>query len=207
MMLSEADLEAELLENCTIFHFGSLSMTDEVCEKATKKALEIAKKSGAVISFDPNLREPLWESLEDAKEKIDYGMQQCDILKISDNEIVWFTGKDDYEEGIRFLQEKYGMSLILLSMGKEGSRAYCQGVKAEIPAKLNPNTIETTGAGDTFCACVLNYVVEHGWKPYTKEELEEMLKFANTAASIITTRKGALRVMPSREEVEAIIFS
>lgn len=207
MMLSEADLEAELLENCTIFHFGSLSMTDEVCEKATKKALEIAKKSGAVISFDPNLREPLWGSLEDAKEKIDYGMQQCDILKISDNEIVWFTGKDDYEEGIRFLQEKYGMSLILLSMGKEGSRAYCQGVKAEIPAKLNPNTIETTGAGDTFCACVLNYVLEHGWKPYTKEELEEMLKFANTAASIITTRKGALRVMPSREEVEAIIFS
>lgn len=205
MMLSEKDLEEELLENCTIFHFGSLSMTDEICEKATKKAIEIAKRNGAVLSFDPNLREPLWKNLDDAKKQIDYGMQHCDILKISDNEIVWFTGMDDYEEGIKYLQKKYMIPLILLSLGKEGSRAYCRSVKAEIPAVLNPDTVETTGAGDTFCACVLNYVLEHGWKPYTKEELEDMLRFANAAASIITTRKGALRVMPTREEVEVMM--
>lgn len=205
MMLSEEDLEEALLKNCRIFHFGSLSMTDEVCRQASRKAIETAKAGGAILSFDPNLREPLWKDLECARKEIDYGMRQCDILKISDNEIVWFTGKEDYEEGIQVLRETYHIPLILLSMGKEGSRAYCQDARAEIPAILNPNTIETTGAGDTFGACVLNYVLEHGWKAYTEAELKEMLMFANAAASIITTKKGALRVMPSREEVEQLV--
>lgn len=195
MMLCEEDLEEDLLKACKIFHFGSLSMTDKLCRNATKKAIEVAKSNGAVLSFDPNLREPLWKNLDMAKEQIDYGMQQCDILKISDNEIVWFTGKEDYEEGVKALQDRYMIPLILLSIGKDGSRAYCQGVKAEVPAMLNERTIETTGAGDTFCACILNYVLEHGWRPYTKEELKEMLQFANVAASIITTKKGALRVL------------
>ena len=205
MMLCEEDLEEDLLKACKIFHFGSLSMTDKLCRNATKKAIEVAKSNGAILSFDPNLREPLWKNLDMAKEQIDYGMQQCDILKISDNEIVWFTGKEDYEEGVKALQDRYMIPLILLSIGKDGSRAYCQGVKAEVPAMLNERTIETTGAGDTFCACILNYVLEHGWRPYTKEELKEMLQFANVAASIITTKKGALRVMPTREEVEEML--
>lgn len=201
MMLSEEDIEEALLEECRIFHFGSLSMTNEDGRKATKKAIELAKKNGAVISFDPNLREPLWKSLDEAKTQIDYGMRQCNILKISDNEISWFTGCEDFSQGIRYLQEYYGIDLILLSMGKAGSRAVFWDTVADVPAILQEHTIETTGAGDTFGACVLNYVLEHGWKPYTKEELEEMLKFANAAASIITTKKGALRVMPEKEEV------
>ena len=204
-MLSENDLEEALIKDCRIFHFGSLSMTSETCRKATVRAIELAKESGAVISFDPNLRELLWKDLEEAKKQIDYGMKQCQILKISDNEIVWFTGLTDYEEGVRYLQKKYEIPLILLSMGKEGSRAYCRGVRAEVPAVLQSRTVETTGAGDTFCACVLNFVLEHGWRAYTKEELEEMLKFANAAASIITTRKGALRVMPEKKEVEDLL--
>lgn len=205
MMLTENDINEELIKSCKIFHFGSLSMTDESCEKATKKAIETARANGAILSFDPNLREPLWKSLEQARAKIEYGMEKCDILKISDNEIVWFTGKNDYEEGIKFLQDQYRIPLIFLSLGKSGSRAYCQNVKAEAPAVLQKATVETTGAGDTFFASVLNYVLEHGWKPYTKNELEEMLKFANAAASIITTRKGALRVMPTRDEVEELL--
>lgn len=205
MMLKEEELNVELLNSCTIFHFGSLSMTHKDCKKATQKAIESAKTAGAILSFDPNLREPLWNSLEDAKECISYGMQQCDILKISDNEIVWFTGKEDYEEGVLMLQQQYQIPLILLSMGKEGSRAYCGEVKADVPAFIQNGTIETTGAGDTFCACVLNYVLENGFRRYSKKELEEMLRFANAAASIVTTRKGALRVMPMKEEVEKLI--
>lgn len=202
MMLDKSELNNALLENCKIFHFGSLSMTHEKCCQATEEALEYAMSKGALISFDPNLREPLWKSLDDARDKISYGMERCDILKISDNEIVWFTGKEEYEEGIAYIQDKYHIPLILLSMGKEGSRAYCGSVKAEAPAFVQEQTVETTGAGDTFCACVLNYILENGWKKYSEEELKEMLLFANAAASIITTRKGALRVMPSREEVE-----
>ena len=205
MMLAEDNLDETLLRSCTIFHFGSLSMTHETCRKATKKAISIAKENGAILSFDPNLREPLWNSLEEAKKQIAYGMEQCDILKIADNEIVWFTGIEDYEKGIQMLQTKYHIPLILLSMGKQGSRAYCGTIQVEVPAILQEHTIETTGAGDTFCACALNYVLEHGWKVYTKAELEEMLQFANAAASIITTRKGALRVMPTKEEVERLL--
>jgi len=132
-------------------------------------------------------------------------MQWCDVLKISDNEIQWFTGKQDFDEGIRVLQNTYHIPLILLSMGKDGSRAYYKGWKVEARPFLQSNTIETTGAGDTFCACVLNYILEHGLDALTETDLHQMLSFANAAAALITTKKGALRVMPTKEEVEYIL--
>lgn len=207
MMISESDLKPELIENCKIFHFGSLSMTHEICRQATRAAIDMAKKAGALISYDPNLREPLWNSLDEAKVQIAYGMEHCDIMKISDNEIQWFTGKEDYDEGIQVLQDTYHIPMILLSLGKEGSRAYVNGLRVEVPAFVQENTIETTGAGDTFCANVLNYVLEHDLDlaSFTEENLKEMLTFANAGASIITTRKGALRVMPTREEIQAFL--
>lgn len=205
MMLTEEDLEEDMIRNSKIFHYGSLSMTDEPCRSATKKAIEIAENAGAVLSFDPNLREPLWHSLEEAKEQILYGMEHCNILKISDNEIRWFTGIEDFDKGIAVLQEKFEIPLILLSMGKDGSRAYTKECRVEQASFRQEHTIETTGAGDTFCACILHYVLSHGWKEYKEEELKEMLRFANAAASIITTRKGALRVMPTKEEIETLL--
>ncbi len=204
MMLSEKDLKIDMIKDCRIFHFGSLSMTSENAYLATKKGIFVAKEAGAIISFDPNLREPLWDSLMHAKEKIAYGMSQCQILKISDNEIQWFTGKQDYEEGVAILREQYKIDLILVSLGREGSMAFSGNHKAVCKPFLQENTIETTGAGDTFCACVLHYVLEHGLREYTETELMEMLTFANAAASIVTTRKGALRVMPSKGEVEKL---
>ena len=176
-------------------------MTHEPVKSATKKALKIAKESGCIISFDPNLREKLWDREADAKEAFDYGMKYCDILKISDNELVWFTGEEDYEKGIAKLREKYNISLILFSMGRDGSRAYCGDFVAEIPAFIQENTIDTTGAGDTFMGCCINYVLENGIAGLTEEKLCEMLKFANAAASIITTRKGALKSIPEKAEV------
>ena len=104
MMLTEKEVPEELIGNSKIFHFGTLSMTHDEVRKATKKAIDVAKKSGAVISFDPNLRPPLWKSLEDAKEQAAFGFSQCDVLKISDNEIQWFTGEEDYDEGIKKLR-------------------------------------------------------------------------------------------------------
>lgn len=205
MMLEESDLEEELLKGCKIFHFGSLSMTHEKCRRATKKAISIAEDSGAVLSFDPNLRNALWNDLEEAREQIIYGMQHCRILKISDNEIQWLTGEADFDKAVGIIQEKFGIPLILLSIGKLGSRAYMGSHRVEQPTYTGVKTIETTGAGDTFCGCILNYILEHGWRDYTSDELAGMLQFANAAASIITTRKGALRVMPERDEIEALI--
>ena len=207
MNLRVEEIDEGLIADTKIFHFGSLSLTHPGVREATKKALHIAKEQGCLISYDPNLRPPLWNTLEEAKEQIAFGMTQCDIMKISDNEIQWFTGEEDFDAGIRILQETYHIPLILLSMGRDGSRAYYQGMKVEVAPFLQENTIETTGAGDTFCACVLNYVLEHGLDGLTPEDLQQMLRYANAAASLITTRKGALRVMPSSEDVERLLNS
>lgn len=203
MMLTEEEIPAELIRDSKIFHFGTLSMTHNEVRKATKKAIRVAEESGAIISFDPNLRPPLWNSLEEAKEQVLYGLAHCQILKISDNEIQWLTGEENYSAGVEWINGRYHIPLVLVSMGKEGSRAYYQGNMVEAKPFLREDTIETTGAGDTFCGCVLHYVAEHGLKHLSTEDLREMLLFANCAASLVTTKKGALRVMPSREEIQA----
>ena len=201
MMLRADELNEDLIRDTRLFHFGTLSMTHEGVREATKKAVTVAKAAGALISFDPNLREPLWDTLEHAKEQVRWGLGQCDILKISDNEIQWLTGETDFTKGVEKIREEFPIPLILVSMGGDGSRAYYGDGYVEVAPFLQENTIETTGAGDTFCACVINYVLDHGLEDLTDAQLKEMLTFANAAASIITTRKGALRVMPQKQEV------
>ena len=205
MMLNKAEIREDILKDTKIFHFGTLSMTHEGVREATKAAIHIAEEAGAVISFDPNLRPPLWESLDEAREQVLYGLGHCQILKISDNEIQWLTGEEDYTAGVNWILERYQIPLILVSMGKEGSRAYYNEMMVEVKPFLQENTIETTGAGDTFCGCVLHYVCEHGINGLKEENLAEMLTFANAAASIITTRKGVLRVMPEEKEIKLLI--
>ena len=204
MMLRTEELDESMLADCRIFHYGTLSMTHEPVRTATKKAVEIAQKAGAILSFDPNLRASLWRELEEAREYVHFGMQHCDIMKISDNEVEWLTGENDYDKGAEWILDRYHIPLLLISMGPHGSRAYMGGKRVEVPSVLTRNTIETTGAGDTFGACILNYVLEHEFRDYSEEELTQMLQFANSAASIVTTRKGALRIMPTREEVERV---
>ena len=201
MMLKEEEVDYDLIRQSKVFHFGTLSMTDEPVKTATKRALSVAKEAGCIVSFDPNLRPPLWKSLDDAKAEIEYGLGKCDILKISDNEVEFLFGTTDYDKGAALLKEKYNIPLILITLGKDGSRAYYKDMKVEAAPFLQEKTIETTGAGDTFCASSLNYVLEHGLDNLTEENLKELLTFANAAASLITTRKGALRVMSTKEEV------
>jgi len=207
MNLKESEVQEELIAVSRLFHFGSLSMTHDGVRQATRKALRAAKENHCLISFDPNLREPLWDSLDTAREQIAFGLSQCDILKISDNEIRWFTGKTDFDEGIEALRQTYPIPLILLSMGSSGSRAYYKTMRVEVAPFLREDTIETTGAGDTFCACILHSVLEHGLENLSEDILREMLTFANAAASLITTKKGALRVMPYPAEIQALAAS
>lgn len=202
MMLTKEEIQEDLIRDSRIFHFGTLSSTHEGVREATRHAIEVAKEAGCIVSFDPNLRPPLWKSLDDARKEIEYGLTKCDILKISDNEVEFLFGTTDYDKGAAIIREKYNIPLVLITMGKEGSRAYYKDLRVESAPFLQENTIETTGAGDTFCASSLNYVLEHGLDNLTEENLYELLTFANAAASLITTRKGALRVMSTREEVE-----
>lgn len=206
MRLTAKEVNADMIRNCRIFHFGTLSMTDEPVRSATYKAISVAEDAGILLSFDPNLRIPLWSNLDVAKEQVLYGMAHCDILKISDNEIQWLTEKENFEEGIRWIKERFPqIRLILLSMGKDGSRAFSGSSTATVPALTFVNSIETTGAGDTFFAGVLHHVLQWGLRDYSEEELRQMLFFANAAAALITTRKGALRVMPTECEIRSLM--
>lgn len=207
MMLTKEEVPETLIRDSRIFHYGTLSMTDEGVRAATKKAIRIAEESGAIISLDPNLRPPLWNTLEEAKEQVLYGLAHCQILKISDNEIQWLTGEEDFTAGVNWIRSRFDIKLILVSMGREGSRAYYGDKMVEAAPFLQEKTIETTGAGDTFGGCILHYVAEHGLDDLTEEQLRDMLIFANSAASLITTKKGALRVMPEEKEIEALIKS
>lgn len=205
MMLRWDEVKQEILADTKIFHFGTLSMTDEQIENVTKKAVQKAKDKGAVISFDPNLRPPLWKNLEDAKRQMWYGISQCDILKISDDEIEFLTGTADIDKGVKKIMAQSHPTLICATMGKHGSKAYYNGKSIFCEPFLREDTIETTGAGDTFMACVLNAVLENGIDSLNDKDLLDMLEFANAASSIITTRKGALKVMPKKQEIIEVI--
>jgi fructokinase len=205
MMLTKEEIQEDLIRNSKVFHFGTLSSTHEGVREATRYAIDVAKEAGCLVSFDPNLRPPLWKTLEDARKEIEYGLSKTDILKISDNEVEFLCGTSDYDEGAKMLIEKYNIPFVCVTLGKDGSRAYYKGMRVDVPGFVQKNTIETTGAGDTFCGCMLHYIIQHGLEDLTEENLRELLTFANAAASVITTRKGALAVMPSKEEVEELL--
>jgi len=206
ILLRPDELDEGLLSSCRIFHFGTLSLTDEPCKAATVRAYELAKAAGALISFDPNLRPPLWPDEATAKAAIEWGLARCDILKISDNEIEFMTGETDFDKGAAILQERYpNIRLLNVTAGGDGSFSYCGGKRVFVPACKLGGVIETTGAGDTFCASVLNFVLEHGLDGLGEDDMCAMLRFANTAAYIVTTKKGAIRSMPEREQVEELL--
>lgn len=206
MLLREDELPLDTIAGARIFHFGTLSSTHPEIRRATRRAVREAKAGGALISFDPNLRPPLWKDLEEAREQIAWGLAQCDILKIADNELIFMTGREDLAEGAKLLRAAYpNISIMDVTAGPAGSTCYCGEESVHVPAFSLGGTIETTGAGDTFCACILNYVLDHGVKDLSRDQLTEMLRFANAAAYLITTRKGAIRSMPELEEIRSVL--
>ncbi len=205
MMLTKSEVNADIIRDSKIFHFGTLSSTHEGVREATRFAIDTAIESGALISFDPNLREPLWKSLDDAKTEIKYGLSKCNILKISDNEIEFLLGHSDYDKAAEQLMERYeNIRLIFITLGGDGSCAYSRNAKAKAPV-YDVKTVEKTGAGDTFFGCALNFVLEHDIDSLDESKLTELLRFANAGASLITTRKGALKVMPDMQEISDLI--
>lgn len=208
MMLTRDELPYDALQNTKIFHFGTLSMTHEGVRQATCSAVETARKSGAIISFDPNIRLPLWKGEEGLRKALEWGLGQCDILKIADNEIEFLTGEKDIDAGVRIIRESFpGIKLLNATAGADGSHAYFDDTHVYKPGFRVDHVVDTTGAGDTFCACTLDFVLKNGISSLTEHQLADMLIFANAAASIITTRKGALRSMPKRNEIEKLINS
>ncbi len=205
IMLRKEDIPVEIIKNAGFIHYASLSMTDEELFAATEFAIKSAEESNVPISFDPNYRPPLWSSSDYAKKRMWYGVKHCDLLKISDDEIEFLTGTTDIDKGIEIIREKSGAKLICATLGAKGSIGYYKDLRVEAPPFILPDTIETTGAGDTFTGCMIDALLTYGFAGLNEEVLRDRLTFANAAAALITTKKGALRLMPGKEEIEALI--
>ena len=199
MMLREDEVNTDIIKQSRVLHFGTLSMTHDGVEKATVKAIETAKDSDLLLSFDPNLRPPLWDSMDRAKRKIDYGCSVSDIVKIETDELRFLTGCDDTDKAVEMFKTRYP------NAGRNGSRAYYKNIYAEAQTFLNVKTIDTTGAGDTFCACCIDWFLNNGGKESEEAELKNMLVFANAAASLVTCKKGALLSMPEISDINNLI--
>ena len=204
-LLSPDEVPEDVIAGARIFHFGSLSLTGEPVRSATQKAVALARAAGCILSFDPNLRPPLWDDLEQARDQIHWGLAQCDVAKISDDELLFLTGETDFDAGAAKLIAQFpNLQIVNVTAGAQGSISYYQGLRVFQPGVTLGGVIETTGAGDTFCACVLNFLLEHGLEHLTADDLTQMLRFANAAAYLVTTRRGAIRSMPEPSEIEAL---
>ena len=195
MMLNKSEVNFEIISNSKIFHFGTLSMTSECAKEATISAVEFAANHGLLVSFDPNLREPLWDNLDDAKKAISWGMKHCDILKISDNEVEFMTGLSDMESGYKKIKEMSSAKQIFVTLGADGSMGSVKDTIINIPGVKMESIVDTTGAGDTFMGCALHYILDKGIN-LNESQVTELLTMANSTASKITQVKGALKVMP-----------
>lgn len=206
MLLGEKDVDTGLVGKTKIFHFGTVSMTCEPSRGATLHAVKTAKEKGALISFDPNLRPPLWSSLHEAKEVIKLGLEYADILKVSNEELEFITGFKNLEEGSKSIFEKYGIHLILVTLGASGC-FYRLGSQTGNLHTYDVKTVDTTGAGDAFLGAFIYQVIDKkkALTDLNKSEMEQMIDFANAAGSLATIKKGAIPAMPTVAEIEECI--
>jgi len=206
IMLEEKEVNYDMIKNSKIFHFGSVSMTNQPSRDATINSARYAKENGLIVSFDPNLRPPLWADLNEAKEMIRIGLGFADVLKISEEELYFLTGTEDAEEGSMILYKEYGTKLMFITLGAKGCFFRFGDNTGHLPA-YDVNTIDTTGAGDAFMGGILYQVIEKRKKldEYTVEDIEKMVDFANAAGSLATTKRGAIPALPSLDDVNKLL--
>jgi fructokinase len=205
MMLSEKEVDLEMISNARVFHFGSISMTHEPSASATLKAAAYAKEQGLLISFDPNLRENLWDVLTQAKERMEQGLSFADVVKISEEELEFISGTKDLEKGSSYLSDRFNIPLILVTLGAKGC-FYRLGSETGQRSGYQVQAVDTTGAGDAFLGGMLYQIMEKGY-PLSSLPLnvvDQMVSFANAVGALVTTKKGAIPAMPSLEEVLAL---
>lgn len=195
------EVNLNLIENSHIFHFGSLSLTDNPAREATHFAVNHAKKSGVIISYDPNYRPLLWKSKEDAALKLTSVLKYVDVIKLSDEEVFLVTGEEDYEKAADSLFKK-GISIAAFTLGEKGAFVATKEGSAEVPAN-KVAAIDTTGAGDAFWGAFLYCLGKSNKRPeeISLSDAITFTKFANAAAGICVQRRGAIPAMPSLDEI------
>ena len=202
VMLEEHELDYNEIAKAKIFHFGSVSMSKEPSRTATLKAAEYAHRQGLMVAYDPNLRQPLWNSLQEAKEVMLRGMQYADAVKVSDEELIVLAGVSDVEQAMEILFEKYSLKLLAVTLGANGCICRCKNgiFRAQT---FDVACVDTTGAGDAFWGACLYWMIKNNKEldDYTAQDMTELMDFANAAGSLATTQKGAIPAMPTKQQI------
>ncbi len=201
--LQPEEIDGSLLASARVFHFGTLSLTDEPAASATRKAIALAKDKGLMISLDPNLRKPLWKCEADAKAAIEWSLRQADIVKISDEEIEWLWGISP-EDGAQKLLNEYGVSLVYATLGPKGCHAATRQLDVTVSSPTGIHVVDTTGAGDIFGGSAMSQFLKYGKAPscLTEQELRQIVRFACTAASLSTQKHGGITSVPEPADIE-----
>ena len=196
------ELDLGLIDQAKVFHFGTLSLTNEPARTATQNAVAYAKAKGKLVTYDPNLRKPLWKSMDEAKDQILWGLSQADVVKISNEEVEFLFGVD-VREGAQHILDHFGVKLVFVTCGADG--CFCQNglTKGHVPSLSGIHVTDTTGAGDIFGGSAVWKVLQYGKAPemLTKEELYDIVSFACTAAGLSTTKSGGISSVPEVNEV------
>ena len=200
--LSFDEIDLSLIDRAKVFHFGTLSLTDEPARSATYEAVAYAKKAGKLITYDPNLRKPLWRDLEEAKQQLLWGLGQADVVKISDEEVEFLFGLG-VEEGAKYILDKFGVKLVFVTCGAEGCFFQNAQASGHVPSLSGIRVVDTTGAGDIFGGSAVWQLLQLGKAPETLslEELTRVVRFACVSAGLSTTKHGGISSVPAYEEV------
>lgn len=205
-MYYTSELNQSVIRDTHIFHFGSVSLTDDPVRTTTMTAAELARQQGAVISFDPNYRPFLWSSEKMAIQEITRALPLADILKVSEDESVMLTGQDDPAKAAEWFHEQ-GLSLVFITRGGDGAFFSNGTVQGNVDS-FNVRTIDTTGAGDTFFGTLLTQLKDmtlEEMKALTAEQLITITRYANAAAALTTTKPGAIPAMPQSQDIEQLL--
>ncbi|XP_004486913.1 probable fructokinase-4 [Cicer arietinum] len=204
MLLKPEELNLELIRSAKVFHYGSISLIVEPCRSAHLKAMEVAKDAGCLLSYDPNLRLPLWSSADEARKQILSIWEKADLIKVSDVELEFLTGSDKIDDASALSLWHPNLKLLLVTLGENGSRYYTKNFHGSVDA-FHVKAVDTTGAGDSFVGALLSKIVDDQSILEDEPRLREVLKFANACGAITTTKKGAIPALPKEEDVLSLI--
>lgn len=200
--ISFEELDISLIDEAKVFHFGTLSLTDEPARCATQQAVAYARSKGKLVTYDPNLRKPLWRSMEEAKEHLLWGLSHADVVKISDEEVEFLFGMDP-QTGAKHILDSFGVKLVFVTCGADGCWFENRNCCGHVPGLSGISVVDTTGAGDIFGGSAVSQILKHGKAPeqLQVEELRQIVSFACTAAGLSTTKPGGISSVPDLETV------
>lgn len=196
------ELDLSLIDETRVFHFGTLSLTGEPARTTTYRAVEYAKAHGKLVTYDPNLRKPLWNDLNEAKEQMLWGLRQADVVKISDEEVEFLFGLG-VQDGAQYILDHYPVKLVFVTCGADGCWFQNRNAGGHVDSLKDIKVVDTTGAGDIFGGSAVSRFLELGKTPeqLTQEDLAYMARYASAAASLSTEKSGAIPSIPAKEAV------